>query len=132
MRTVEPIFNINHIKRLKQKPYNSNSFSLIALGCKNSRRLYISHQPSRPGGGDMKLFHFSSVLGEFKASLVSSAYVPSPYPYLQDHLYNVSQPGKQRTKSIDVYFEINNDVVINVRVRFTTKKVFFAKRKNVK
>lgn len=59
----------------------------------NSRRLYVSHHPSRSDGNGMKLFHFSSVLGKFKASLVSSAYIPSPYPYLQDHLYNVSQPG---------------------------------------
>jgi len=71
-----------------------------ALGCKNSRRLYTW----RSGGGgsddsdDMKLFHFSSVLGQFKASLVASAYVPSPYPYLQDHLYNVSQPGDYDNK----------------------------------
>lgn len=67
--------------------------SYTALGCMNSRRLHISHQPSRPIGDNMKLFHFSSVLGNFKASLVTSAYLPSPYPYLQDHLYNVSQPG---------------------------------------
>ncbi|XP_060877352.1 supervillin isoform X3 [Metopolophium dirhodum] len=66
-----------------------------ALGCKNSRRL-CNQQLSRPvghGASDMKLFHFSSVLGQFKATLVAGAYVPSPYPYLQDHLYNVSQPA---------------------------------------
>ncbi|XP_025422074.1 supervillin isoform X2 [Sipha flava] len=63
-----------------------------ALGCKNSRRLHVG--PSLgTGGNDMKLFHFSSMLGQFKASLVNSAYVPSPFPYLQDHLYNVSQPA---------------------------------------
>ncbi|XP_026814531.1 supervillin isoform X1 [Rhopalosiphum maidis] len=74
---------------------NESSEFLRALGCKNSRRL-SNQQLSRPvghGAGDMKLFHFSSVLGQFKASLVASAYVPSPYPYLQDHLYNVSQPA---------------------------------------
>ncbi|XP_050421245.1 supervillin isoform X2 [Adelges cooleyi] len=60
-----------------------------ALGSKTAR--HYKSQASRLG--EMKLFQFSSVLGQFKATLVNSAYVPSPYPYLQDHLYNASQPA---------------------------------------
>jgi hypothetical protein len=77
----------------------------LALGCKNSRRLHVG--PSLgTGGNDMKLFHFSSMLGQFKASLVNSAYVPSPFPYLQDHLYNVSQPGKNNIVVLTFYLGV--------------------------
>ncbi|VVC37081.1 ADF-H/Gelsolin-like domain,Villin/Gelsolin,Villin headpiece,Gelsolin-like [Cinara cedri] len=62
-----------------------------ALGGKKLEQMDSTSPQS--SGYDMKLFHFSSVLGQFKASLLAGDYVPSPYPYLQDQLYNADQPA---------------------------------------
>jgi len=46
-----------------------------------------------------RLFHLSSVSGVFEASevinpAINHEGVPSPFPFLQSDLYNVTQPGR--------------------------------------
>lgn len=64
------------------------------------RSSYDSQLRNKDGSGDhtMRLFHMSSVSGEFEATEVlnplrNNANVPCAFPMLQSDLYKVSQPG---------------------------------------
>lgn len=47
-----------------------------------------------------RLFHFSSVSGEFTATEIMCPHrsdAPTPFPFLQEELYQVNQPGMCKT-----------------------------------
>ncbi|KAK2589098.1 hypothetical protein KPH14_001925 [Odynerus spinipes] len=66
-----------------------------ALGGMN-RTLYISLEKSQIQDHTPRLFHLSSITKEFKATEILCPYrahLPTPFPFLQDELYQVNQPA---------------------------------------
>ncbi|XP_043497626.1 supervillin-like isoform X2 [Polistes fuscatus] len=66
-----------------------------ALGGMN-KTLYISFKKDPIQDHTPRLFHFSSITKEFKVTEIlcpHRAHLPTPFPFLQDELYQVNQPA---------------------------------------
>lgn len=61
-----------------------------------NKTLYISLKKDQIQDHTPRLFHFSSITKEFKVTEIlclHRGHLPTPFPFLQDELYQVNQPG---------------------------------------
>lgn len=67
----------------------------LALGGMN-KKLYVSLEKDQLQNHTPRLFHLSSISKEFKPVEIlcpHRASFPTPFPFLQEDLYQVNQPG---------------------------------------